>query len=212
VVLDSGTANLASMLCALRRLGSDAIASDERAVIDSARLLVLPGVGSFAAGMAQLEERDLSSTIVRRIAAGRPTLAVCLGLQLLCDGSEESPGVSGLGILPVGVKRFVSGAIRVPQIGFNRVEPEPGSGLTAGYAYYANSYRIADTAPLAAGGWRLATSDHGGRFVAAVEKGAVLACQFHPELSGAWGNELLARWIDQHGRERASSATEAQPC
>jgi imidazole glycerol phosphate synthase glutamine amidotransferase subunit len=113
-----------------------------------------------------------------------------VGLQVLCDASEESPGVPGLGLVPGTVRRFPS-TVRVPQFGWNRVEAPPGGFLESGYAYYANSYRL-DAAPA---GWTAATSDHGGPFVGALRRGDVLACQFHPELSGAWGLAMLGRWL-----------------
>jgi imidazole glycerol phosphate synthase glutamine amidotransferase subunit len=214
VVLDSGTANLASMLSALRRLGVNPIPSDDTRAVERAAILVLPGVGSFAAGMARLRERGLEPIVRQRIVDDRPTLAVCLGLQLLCRRSEESPGVAGLDILPVDVKRFDAETIRIPQIGFNRVDPDSDCGLLSpGYAYYANSYRIVDRDALSAAGWRIACSDHGGRFVAAVERSGVLGCQFHPELSGDWGAQLLARWLERSlaSDSRPLAATGA-PC
>ena len=96
-----------------------------------------------------------------------------------------------MAVLPGRVGRFPE-SVRVPQFGWNRVEPEPGCRLLEpGYAYFANSYRV-----LEAPGCSVATAEHGGRFVAALEQGRVLACQFHPELSGAYGHELIARWLE----------------
>ena len=97
----------------------------------------------------------------------------------------------GLAAIPGRARRFPE-AVRVPQFGWNQVEPGPGCRLLEpGYAYFANSYRV-----LEAPGCRVATAEHGGRFVAALEQGRVLACQFHPELSGAYGQELIARWLE----------------
>jgi imidazoleglycerol phosphate synthase glutamine amidotransferase subunit HisH len=94
-------------------------------------------------------------------------------------------------VLPGRVGRFADG-VRVPQFGWNRVVPEPGCRLVEpGYAYFANSYRV-----LEAPGCAVATAEHGGRFIAALERAGVLACQFHPELSGAYGHDLIARWLD----------------
>ena len=98
----------------------------------------------------------------------------------------------GLGLLPARATRFSRG-VRVPQLGWNLVRPRPGCRLLQeGHAYFANSYKL-DAVP---DGWQGALAEHGGAFVAAVERGAVLACQFHPELSGAWGLALLRRWLD----------------
>jgi imidazole glycerol phosphate synthase glutamine amidotransferase subunit len=190
-VVRTGVANLASVIAGLRRAGADAVVVDDARDIASARRVVLPGVGSFAAAMMQLRILKLVEPLARRIREGRPTLAICLGLQLLGDGSEESPGVAGLGILPGRAARFEA-FLRVPQIGWNTVTPGgERTVIHAGHAYFANSYRFVD-APV---GWNVAWSDHGGRFVAALERGGVLACQFHPELSGKWGVALLRGWL-----------------
>ncbi len=189
-VVRTGAANLASVLVALRRAGSrpDLVASPEG--VESAGALVLPGVGAFESVMSRLNAAGLVEPLVERIRGGRPTLAICLGLQLLAESSEEAPGVRGLGALRTQVSRFPA-SVRVPQLGWNRVIAGPGCHLLEdGVAYFANSFRLR-----AAPDWVSATADHGGPFVAGVEKGAVLGCQFHPELSGAWGQRLLQRWL-----------------
>ncbi len=190
-IVRTGVSNTASVIAAFGRCGLETVLTTDPREVESAGALVLPGVGSFAAGMSVLESAGLVDALRHRIEAGRPTAAFCLGLQLLCATSEESPGVEGLGVIDARVERFGEG-VRVPQFGWNRVEPGEGCGLVRpGHAYFANSYRIGATPA----GWSSATADHGGRFVAAVERGAVLACQFHPELSGAWGLDLLKRWL-----------------
>lgn len=191
LVVQTGTANIASVLAGLRRAGAKPVVANDPTPLARADRVVLPGVGALAAAMSRLERDDLTGILRDRVTEGRPTLAVCLGLQLLCRGSEESEGVAGLGILEAEAGRF-RGEVRIPQMGWNRVVP--GSDcryLRPGYAYFANSYRLAN----APDSWGTAWSDHGGPFVAAVEKGEVLACQFHPELSGAWGRDLLVRWL-----------------
>ncbi|MBK8481108.1 MAG: imidazole glycerol phosphate synthase subunit HisH [Proteobacteria bacterium] len=196
-VVRTGVANIASVLAGLRRLGAEPTLTEDPRAVAEARAVVLPGVGAFGAGMERLREAKLEGVLRERVAAGQPTLAVCLGLQLLCEGSEESPGVAGLGVLPSTVRRFSPAAqgpqpVRVPQLGWNEVLPQAEDGLLErGFAYFANSYRL-DSAPP---GWAWARSEHGGPFVAALERGAVLACQFHPELSGPWGAALLGRWL-----------------
>jgi len=192
VILPTGVANTASVLAAFRRLGATPRLSEDLADVREAGHVVLPGVGSFGAAMERLRALGLVEPLKARIAADRPTLAVCVGLQVLAEASDESPGVAGLGVLPGTVRRFPS-AVRVPQFGWNRVVAPAGAGLLAsGSAYFANSFRLADVPA----GWRAALSHHGGPFVAALERGRVLACQFHPELSGAWGLELLRRWLE----------------
>ena len=142
VVVDTGTANLASVTAGLRRAGADPVVVTDRTTIAEAPLLMLPGVGSFASGMTRLRELDVIAPLKERIAKGQPTIAICLGLQLLFSESEESPRVEGLAVFPANVKRFVKPRI-VPQLGWNKVTPHPASTLlTEGYAYYANSYRV----------------------------------------------------------------------
>ena len=194
-VVNTSTANLASVLAGLQRAGAEATVSDEVDTIARAQRLVLPGVGSFGAGMDRLSQLGLTQVLRQAALEGRPLLCVCLGLQLLCQGSEESPGVPGLGVIEAQVSRFEASpeqSLCIPQLGWNRVTPDSSCQLLQpGYAYYANSYRIASAPP----GCAAATTNHGQPFVAAVERGPLLACQFHPELSGAWGQELLERWL-----------------
>ncbi|MBM4356915.1 MAG: imidazole glycerol phosphate synthase subunit HisH [Deltaproteobacteria bacterium] len=195
-VVDTGTANLASMLAALRRHGVEPVLTGEARVVAEARLLVLPGVGAFGAGMAKLGEHALVAPLAARVRTSRPTLAVCLGLQMLGEASEETPGVEGIGVVPAMAQRFPAAVdgqrLVVPQLGWNAVEPRADVRLLeAGHAYYANSFHLASIPE----GWSGAESTHGVRFVAALERGPVLACQFHPELSGAWGHALIGRWL-----------------
>jgi imidazole glycerol phosphate synthase glutamine amidotransferase subunit len=191
VVLPTGTANLASVLAAFARLGAKARVATEPAMVQDAERLVLPGVGTFGATMAGLRAAGLDEAIASRIRDGAPVLAMCVGLQVLFETSDESPGSEGLGVLSGRVGRFPSD-VRVPQFGWNRIEPEPGCRyLEAGHAYFANSFRV-----LAAPGCKVARALHGESFVAAIERGPLLACQFHPELSGAFGNRLIARWLE----------------
>ena len=111
-----------------------------------------------------------------RIDAGRPLLAVCLGLQLLAEGSEEAPGRRGLGAI-AGIARRFPATVRVPQLGWNVVTPDEAfDAAPRGAAYFANSFRLVDEP---GDGWNVARAEYGGRFIAAVQRGAVLACQFH---------------------------------
>jgi imidazole glycerol-phosphate synthase subunit HisH len=191
VVVPTGTANLASVRAALDRLGARVRLAESAAMIEDATHVVLPGVGSFGAAVAGLREAGFDEAVAARVRAGRATLAMCVGLQVLFEASDESPDAVGLAVFPGRVGRF-AGAVRVPQFGWNRVAPEPGCRLLeAGYAYFANSYRV-----LEAPGCAIATAEHGGRFVAALERDGVIACQFHPELSGAYGHRLIARWLE----------------
>ena len=204
MVVPTGTANVASVLAGLRRVGARPRLSDDRREVERAERVVLPGVGTMAAAMEQLRRGELVEILRERLQAGRPTLAVCLGLQLLCRGSEESPDVEGLGVVESVVARFSPAQVRVPQLGWNRIVPQKGCRLLQeGYAYFANSYRLQQ----APAGWSVAWAQYDGPFVAAMERQGVLACQFHPELSGGFGLELLARWL-----EGAPAAEEGEPC
>jgi imidazole glycerol-phosphate synthase subunit HisH len=195
VVIRTGTANLASVAAALERAGCTVRVSEDPAEAGRAPRLVLPGVGAFGPVAGRLDELRLRDPLTRRIAAGRPTLAICLGLQLLAEASEETPGARGLGVLEATATRFADG-LRVPHLGWNRVAAGDGCALLEdGDAYFANSYKL-DAVPA---GWAGATTDHGGPFVAALERGPVLACQFHPELSGPWGQALIERWLAAAG-------------
>lgn len=190
-IVQTGVANTASVTAALRRGGAEVVTVERAAAIDELGRIVVPGVGAFGAGMAALDDLGVVGALIDRIEANRPTLCVCLGMQLLFASSDESPGVDGLGVCSGHVGAFPDG-VTTPQFGWNRVEAEPTmSHLEAGYAYFANSYRV----PEAPDGWDVATTDHGGRFVAAMERGPVLACQFHPELSGAYGQGIIDRWL-----------------
>ncbi len=190
-IVPTGTANLASVAAAFRRLGAEPVLCEDPAAIEAASHVMLPGVGAFGAAIARLREKGLDRALIARIEADRPTMAICVGHQLLFAESEESPGVPGLGVVPARVERFPAD-VRCPQFGWNAIAA--GSDallLEEGWAYFANSYRAGE-----APGWRIATAEHGGRFIAAMEHGKVVGCQFHPELSGAYGAALLSRWLE----------------
>lgn len=192
-VVRTGSANLASVAIALERTGRPVRFTTDPDTVAGCECLVLPGVGALGAAMQRLEAHGITNALADRVRRGRPLLAICLGLQMLCRGSEETPHQPGLGILPGTLRRFPD-AVRVPQLGWNRVEVEPAAGcrwLRTGWAYFANSYRLTDIPA----GWKAAWARHGGRFVAAFERDDILACQFHPELSGQWGGTLLTRWL-----------------
>jgi imidazole glycerol-phosphate synthase subunit HisH len=195
-VVATGVANTASVCAAFARLECETVMITHADEILRAEYLVLPGVGAFTAGMAKLRERDWAEPLRRRVADARPTLAICLGMQLLGSGSEESGSVEsgddqGLGVVSPRADRF-STAVRVPHMGWNRVEADPDCAVVeSGFAYFAHSYRWTTPPP----GWLAAYADHGAAFVAAAERGAVVACQFHPELSGEFGSRLLRRFL-----------------
>jgi len=191
-VISTGTANLASVEAGLGRCGWQPIRVEAPEQIVDAELLVVPGVGTLAAARQRLESRAFLEPLGERLEAGQPTLAICLGMQLLAEGSEESPGDAGLSILPGSARRFPD-SVRVPQIGWNRVSPQAASDwVEEGFAYFANSFYLSEDP---SDGWKCLWSEHGVPFLAAAARGRILACQFHPELSGTWGQDLLSWWL-----------------
>ena len=193
IIINTGVANIASVEASLRRLGRTPTLSDDPDRVARAPQVILPGVGTFGAAMEQLRARGLVEAIHERIRSERPLMGICLGLQLLCDTSEESTEVSGLGVVDEPITRFQDHRLRIPHFGWNRVTPTEGAQLlTEGWAYYANSYKL-DHIPA---GFEGALTEHGHPFVAALERGSLLACQFHPELSGPWGASLIQRWLE----------------
>lgn len=190
IIVDSGVANLASITRAFERLGARVAVTDESASVRDAPRIVLPGVGAFGTGVRSLRARGLDSVIAAAVMRGTPVLGVCLGMQMLCEGSDESPGVAGLGLVS-GTCRRLPEHVRVPHLGWNTVTAESGGMVASGVAAFANSYAL----PTAPAGWTAAWSTHGVRFVAALERARLLAVQFHPELSGAYGAALLERWL-----------------
>ncbi len=187
-IVDTGIANLASVQAAVNRLGSKPALTRDAQVVEQCPYLILPGVGAFGVGLQSLRAYKLIDALLARIERDQPTLAICLGMQILCRASEESPGVSGLGVIEASVTRFQSP--RIPQIGWNNVSPTQPEFFESGHAYFANSYRLA----AAPSGWNCAIADYDGPFVAALQRGNIVACQFHPEISGAFGMSLLKKW------------------
>jgi len=200
VIVNSGVANLASITSAFTRLGASVVVTDDAGLAAAARRMVLPGVGAFGAGLTALRARRLDRAIADAVARGTPLLGVCLGMQMLCEESEETPGIAGLGVIAGSCRRLPDN-VRVPHLGWNAVTAVSQAGLVdSGVAAFANSYAIREAPP----GWTPAWTTHGVRFVAALERGRILACQFHPELSGAYGAALLERWLS--GANAAPSA------
>ena len=200
-VADTGRCNLASMMADLQRNGADAyVCADPQGIVD-ADYAVLPGVGAFGPVAERLRASGLGPAFATRIRAEKPTLAVCLGMQLVFEASEESPGEPGIGALPGTFKAF-GPEVRSPLFGWNLVSGAGPFLSEPGWAYFAHSYRLEDVPP----GWKAASSEYGGSYASALEKGPMLLCQFHPELSGDWGGRLLARWLGtEPGKPRGAT-------
>jgi len=204
VIVDSGVANLASIAGAFRRLGVTPVITADPAVVRDASRLVLPGVGAFGAGIAALRAKGLDGVIRDASVRGTPLLGICLGMQLLCEASEESPGVTGLGLI-TGRCRRLPETVRIPHLGWNSIRVDRGARfMTRGVGAFANSYALRESPR----GWTAAWSTHGVSFVAALERDATLVCQFHPELSGAYGAALLERWLTGRSATTEPAATD----
>jgi imidazole glycerol-phosphate synthase len=196
-LLDYGAGNVRSVRNAIKKLGFPVrdVAGPEE--IRTATKLVFPGVGSFGSAMARLRDRGFVDPLLAYLREGRPFLGICLGLQTLFEGSEESPGVAGLGLIKGQVKRFAAGKLAVPQIGWNGIAIRKQSPLFHGYdgdkLYFVHSYRALVTEENR--DWVLTTTTYGGEFISAVQQGNVVACQFHPEKSGAAGLDILRNFL-----------------
>lgn len=201
-VLDYGSGNVHSAVRALERAGAAVTLTAKPDAVLEADGLVVPGVGAFAAVMQGLKSVDGLRLIGRRAAGGRPVLGICVGLQVLFDGStEHSSAEPGMGEWPGTVERLPSDV--VPHMGWNTVEPPEGSRLFEGIEnerfYFVHSYAVQKwdfevTQPRMKPPM-VTWAEHGVRFVAAVENGPLSATQFHPEKSGDAGAALLRNWI-----------------
>lgn len=198
VVVDSGVANLRSVVNALRHLGAAPHIARAPADLDGAARIILPGVGAFEAGMAKLREGGYVEAIRAAAAKGTPLLGICLGMQMLFEASEEMGEHEGLGLIPGRVVRFPAGRLKVPHMGWNQLQHMPGratspllDGIPAGgYAYFVHSY-YADTPP----DFALACCNYGVDFPAIVGRGNVYGAQFHPEKSQSAGLRLLTNFL-----------------
>ena len=204
-VLDYGSGNVHSAAKAIERAGAEVELTSDRRVVMEADGLVVPGVGAFAAVMDQLRAVRGDELIDRRLAGARPVLGICVGMQVMFErGIELGVDTEGLGEWPGVVRELPSEVL--PHMGWNTVEPDPGSVLFEGIEderfYFVHSYAAQD--------WHLDVmppfpqpsltwAEHGGRFLAAVENGPLSATQFHPEKSADAGIRLLSNWIRSLG-------------
>jgi len=192
-VLDYGIGNLRSAQKALERVGADARLTADPDEIAAADGVVLPGVGAFGRCMEALRDFGLDKIAIDAVAAGRPFLGICVGMQLLYEASEEDPGVEGLGVLAATVRRLPDGVKR-PQMQWNVLDVVGEPAMFAGldrplWVYFVHSF-----APEPHPGV-VATCDYGGPVVAAVQEGRLWATQFHPEKSGHPGMGILTNFV-----------------
>ena len=199
-VIDYGVGNLFSVEKALLYAGAAVEVTHDAEKIAAAEKLVLPGVGAFGDCMKRLEATGLIPVIRREIEGGTPLLGICVGLQILFEGSDESPGIHGLGIFSGRVRRIQAPQLKIPHMGWNslmfgerRGESDLFQGIPAGaYVYFVHSYHAAPEASEII----TAQTTYGECVTAAVAKDNVQAVQFHPEKSGAVGSAILKNFVN----------------
>ena len=202
-VIDYGAGNLQSVVKALHFIGCDCTITSRKEELLQADGAILPGVGSFADAMDCMNRSGATEAVRSFIDSGKPLLGICLGLQLLFDGSEESPGAKGLGILKGSITKIPSqnGALKIPHMGWNSLEICQHDGIFKGipedtYVYFVHSYflKAEDDAIVAA------RTHYGVAIDAAVQCRNVIATQFHPEKSGKVGLQMLRNFVEMTGR------------
>lgn len=209
-IVDYGVGNLFSLCCSLKYIGEDAAVTADPAVIGAADNIILPGVGAFGDAASKLKQTGLDKAVKNAAVSGKPLLGICLGMQLLFDCSEEFGLHEGLGLIPGRVKQLSSipgwdDSLKIPQIGWNSLElrrfgknreKSPLFKYTndGDCVYFVHSYYAADCEPSVT-----ATAGYGGDVTAAVQKGNVFGCQFHPEKSGQVGLSILRAFCEIKG-------------
>lgn len=190
-VVDYGMGNLRNVRRAFESLGEEVLITGSGEAIAAAGTLILPGVGAFGEAVKRIDHLGLRTHLLQHVRSGRPILGICLGMQLLFEESEESPGMKGLGVFAGAVKRFAEG-LHVPHIGWNDVVPvrqSPVFPSDGGVFYFVHSYY----APK--GKWTIATTDYGVAYSAAVQRENIFGVQFHPEKSEKVGLGLLRKFM-----------------
>lgn len=197
-IIKYNAGNIYSVYCACKRLGADAVITDDPTEIVQADRVIFPGVGEARAAMDYLCEKGLDKLIC---SLKQPVLGICIGMQLLCreseEGAEDGKNTRCLGIFDVPVERFKPSDpdLKVPQMGWNQVAGKAGEGLfqsvsPTDYVYYVHSYRV----PVCE--YTIATTEYGETYSAALHKGNFWATQFHPEKSGAVGEQILRNFLN----------------
>lgn len=196
-IIDSGICNLGSIRCALERAGGDVSVLKDPDALAGAERVVLPGVGSFPAGMTALEEKGLADAIREFAASGRPVLGVCLGMQLLMETGEEFETRPGLGLIPGRVHELAVGELALPHMGWNSIELDEGDGLlknlpSAAWFYFVHSYvcEPSDPADL------LGRTEYGQSFCSLLNRANIYGIQAHPEKSQRTGHTLLCNFLE----------------
>ena len=197
-IIDYDAGNIKSVEKALKLLGQEAVVTRDHETILGADRVILPGVGAFGDAMGKLEQFGLDKVIHEVVRKNTPFLGICLGLQLLFESSEESPGVKGLGVLKGEIVRIPeSGGLKIPHMGWNSLRFPRSGRLFAGlpeepYVYFVHSYYLrAEDAGIVT-----AVTEYGTEIHASVENGNVFACQFHPEKSSDTGIQILKNFVE----------------
>lgn len=188
VIIDYGAGNIQSIKFAFQRLGIEAVLSNDAQKISKADKVIFPGVGEASTAMAKLRESGLQDVIM---GLSQPVLGICLGMQLMCNSSKEG-NTKGLGIFNVDVVKFKA-AVKVPQIGWNRIENLEGelfNGLQEDYIYLVHSFYAPKSNET------IATCTYGEAYSAALQKDNFYGVQFHPEKSGDYGARILKNFLD----------------
>lgn len=196
-VIDYGAGNLQSVVKAFHYIGCDVKVTADKEELKEASAAILPGVGAFGDSMRCLNRSGMVQPALDFIESGKPFLGICLGLQLLFEGSEEDPGVFGLGVLKGKICRIPNiDQLKIPHIGWNSLRIRKPEGLFQGmeenpYVYFVHSYYLhAEDRDVVS-----ATTEYGVQIDAAVQKGNLFATQFHPEKSGHTGLKMLKNFV-----------------
>ena len=198
-IIDYDAGNIRSVEKALAYLGEETVVSRDPQVLLKADKVILPGVGSFGQAMENLHRYNLVPVIKEMVKNNTPFLGICLGLQLLFESSEETPGVAGLGILEGKIVHIPEGpGLKIPHMGWNSLNVREGASLFKGlekepYVYFVHSYYLQAKDPKIVA----ATAEYGVTIHASVEKENVFACQFHPEKSSKTGLAILKNFLAQ---------------
>ncbi|MGB4704980.1 MAG: imidazole glycerol phosphate synthase subunit HisH [Candidatus Saccharicenans sp.] len=194
-IINYGAGNLRSISQAINFLGYEVkiISFPEQA--EGVEKLIIPGVGSFGAAMSAIREKNLENFIYTWLVNKKPLLGICLGLQLLCEGSEESPGESGFGFFPGRCRKLRAG--KIPHIGWNKIKIIQRDPIFEGfsgdeYFYFVHSFYREE-----ADRFTLALTEYGQVFSSVLKKDSIYACQFHPEKSGETGLRFLRNWVER---------------
>ena len=201
-IVDYGVGNLFSLRCSLNALGVDAVVSGDAAVISNADRVILPGVGAFRDAAAKLRDSGLDKTVISLAKRGTPLLGICLGMQMLFEKSYEFGVYDGLGLIEGSVRPIadvIPAGLKIPQIGWNALDFKKESDLfrfikNGDCVYFVHSYFAADCDDAV-----IATCEYGAPLTAAVQKGNVYGCQFHPEKSGDVGLSILRAFCEEVG-------------